>query len=259
MTRTPVHPYWGILEIAIFAVLAFAGIWIAGPLFSSIPGLAILFWILVVAGGFYMLWISPFKLHQFAPRDWGWEIRNTKNGHTGSLRKAWPVYTIFTIAAAALLLLYTLIFRPESFSQINGRAVIIKFAGYLAYGTVQSIIFFGFILTRIRHGLTSWLHTSQSQTHLSLVVFLTASIFSLFHLPNTALMVCTFITGLFWSWIFYERPNILLMGLSHAILGTILHQVVKLHMRVGPFYNNPDLYIIREVVPGLKKLIGNLF
>jgi hypothetical protein len=49
------------------------------------------------------------------------------------------------------------------------------------------------------------------------------------------------------------------MGVSHAIIGTILSQVVQMHTRIGPFYNNPDHYFLREVVPGLKQLIGDLF
>ncbi|MDX1642463.1 MAG: CPBP family glutamic-type intramembrane protease, partial [Balneolaceae bacterium] len=131
--------------------------------------------------------------------------------------------------------------------------------GYLFFGTVQSIVFFGFILTRLRIIVTQYLGSDVQFQHKLFVVVLTATLFSLFHIPNVALMACTFFAGICWAWIFYKRPNILLMGISHAILGTILHQVVQLHMRIGPFYENSDLYVLREVIPGLKKLIGDLF
>lgn len=257
MIQKPIHPYWGILEIAVFAGLVLSGIWVFGPEIGKSLLLQLLFWILVIIGGLYILWFSPFRLHQYPPEKWGWKING--NQKPGTLKRAWPVYFTFTFIAAALLILYTFIFSADSLFQVNLRGIIIKFAGYLVYGTIQSIIFFGFILTRLREIMSAHLGENTTARHQASVIFLTTTIFSLFHIPNIALMACTFLTGIFWAWIFYTRPNILLMGLSHAILGTILHQVVKLHMRIGPFYENPDLYVLREVVPGLKKLIGDLF
>lgn len=119
--------------------------------------------------------------------------------------------------------------------------------------------FFGFILTRLREIVANITGPYQILLHRLTVVVLTSVIFSLVHTPNVPLMICTLFTGLIWAWVFYQQPNILLLGLSHAVLGTILHRVVQMHMRVGPFYDNPDLYIIREVIPGLRQLIGDLF
>lgn len=58
---------------------------------------------------------------------------------------------------------------------------------------------------------------------------------------------------------FYRTPNFFLLVCTHAILGTLLHRVYELSMRVGPFYYNPDKYILRELFPPLAKLIGNLW
>jgi hypothetical protein len=61
-----------------------------------------------------------------------------------------------------------------------------------------------------------------------------------------------------WTWIHHRRPNLLLLGLSRAVLGTILNRVVLLHTRVGPASVRPELYLWRTVIPGLPEMIGNL-
>lgn len=255
----PVHPYWGIAEIVIFTALFFTGLWVAGPHIGVSPSLQLIFWILVFLGGYYILWYSPKKLHCFTFSDLGFVLPSRNNKKQISIKRGWFSYSAFTIVGSISLISYAAIINQESFFQLQLNAILIKFLGYLVYGTVQAVIFFGFMMPRIRQVFTN---TAQHKSNLSAqfsVVLITAAIFSLYHIPNTELMVCTLFAGFGWAWIFYYRPNILLMGVSHAILGTILHQVVKLHMRIGPFYNNPDLYVIREVVPGLKKLIGDLF
>lgn len=259
MSRKTVHPYWGIPEILGFSVLYFSGIWLAGPFIANSIPLILLFWILVVAGGVYLIWISPVLLHGYHWKEWGWNFSWRSERHTGSLKKSLPTYLIITAAGSFLLIAYVILSSPETLYTLNMKAVAVKFVGYLVYGTVQSVIFFGFMLTRYKHILAEFLGNRNLNLQFYAAVLLTGITFSVFHFPNTPLMACTLFAGIIWAWIFYRRPNILLMGTSHAIVGTILHQVVQLHMRIGPFYENPDLYILREVVPGLKKLIGDLF
>lgn len=255
----PIHSYWGLAEVALFSALFFTGLWFIGPWIGSSPMLQFSFWILFLFGGYYILWYSPIKLHHFSFHETGLLFPWEKEKFRTALKKGWVAYTILTIAGSIILISYTALFYPQTLSQLNWSAVSIKFFGYLIYGTIQAIIFFGFIMPRIRQAFSKALGQTDSNKIKYAVIFTVALIFSFYHLPNPDLMAITFAAGLVWAWIFYRRPNLFLMGLSHAILGTILHQVVKLHMRIGPFYNNPDLYIIREVVPGLKKLIGDLF
>ena len=65
--------------------------------------------------------------------------------------------------------------------------------------------------------------------------------------------------GLAWSWLYQARPNLVLVGVSHAVLGTMTHSVLGLYTRIGPFYAHPEGHILRNVAPGLKALIGNLY
>lgn len=259
MLRKPIHPFWGILEITGFSVLFFSGIWLLGPAVTNSVFLIYLFWILVAAGGIYLLWFSPVKLHGYDWEEWGWNFSLKNSNHPGSFKNALPVYLVVTLAGSSLLVLYVILFAPELFKKVNLEAFVVKFGGYLVFGTVQSLIFFGFMMTRLKNFFSSEPGIMDQKLQLILTVFITAAIFSLFHHPNTHLMGITFLAGLIWAVVFFKKPNILLLGASHAIVGTILHQVVQLHMRIGPFYDNPDLYLLREVVPGLKELIGDLF
>lgn len=259
MIHRPVHPYWGILEIGLFIAGSYLIIWVFGPYIGSEPALEVLFLLLSILGTILVLWISPVFLHHIKPADWGIDFFGSQDNNPGALKNAWPPYAAFTLFGATVLILYTVFFKPEAMETINFKAIAVKLAGYFLYGAIQAAIFFGFFLTRIRAIVAMFTRPDQALLHRILVVFLTSVIFSAFHTPNFPLMACTFFTGLFWAWIFYQRPNLLLLGLSHAILGTILHRVVQMHMRVGPFYDNPDLYILREIVPGLRQLIGNLF
>lgn len=259
MIPRPVHPYVGILEIAVFVAGSFFVIWILGPAVGKSAGLQILVWALSLACAIFLLWFSPVFLHQNVPVDWGMNFFGSIDENPGSFKNAWPIYSIVTLFGAIILILYTIFFKPDALATINYKSILIKFAGYLFYGTVQSVVFFGFILTRLREILDNITKTDQNFLHRLTVVFLTSLLFSAFHTPNAPLMACTLFTGFIWAWIFYQRPNILLMGLSHAVLGTVLHRVVQMHMRIGPFYDNPELYVIREIIPGLRKLIGNLF
>lgn len=259
MPRNPVHPYWGILEIAGFAALFFSANWLMGPVIANSIILVLLFWFLLIAGGIYLLWISPVLLHGYRWKEWGWNLSLADDQHPGSIRNAVSTYLAITAAVGGVFVLYVILFSPETLMSVSLQAVAVKFGGYLFFGTAQSLIFFGFVLTRLKKITSITPETGSKNLQLYSTVFLTASIFSIFHLPNTPLMGITFLGGLIWGWIFYVRPNILLMGISHAITGTILSQVVQMHTRIGPFYDNPDLYFLREVVPGLKQLIGDLF
>lgn len=255
----PVNPLWGLLEIAALAALFFFGLWSIGPRLASDPAAIALYWIFVVIGGAAVMWLSPVVLHCDPAALRGWGRRRADGADPGSFRNAWRAYGVFTLVAALLLITVALLKVPALSAGINWTALAIKLLGYLAFGIVQAFVFFGFVQTRVRTMIPLLPAPGAVQRHRLLVALVTAGIFAVFHLPNLPLMGVVFATGLCWAWIFYQRPNVLLLGLSHAVLGTILHRVVQMYMRIGPFYSEPDLYVFRSVIPGLKQLIGNQF
>lgn len=49
-------------------------------------------------------------------------------------------------------------------------------------------------------------------------VLLVALVFAVLHLPNTYLVICTFIGGLVWAKTYQRFPNLFVLSLSHALL-----------------------------------------
>ncbi|HVF43785.1 MAG TPA: CPBP family intramembrane glutamic endopeptidase [Pyrinomonadaceae bacterium] len=68
-------------------------------------------------------------------------------------------------------------------------------------------------------------------------VLLVASAFALMHLPNPWLTFATFAGGLLWAYVYQRAPNLLALGLSHALMTWVLISSVPpsaLHnLRVG--------------------------
>lgn len=68
-------------------------------------------------------------------------------------------------------------------------------------------------------------------------VLLVALVFALLHLPNPWLTFATFAGGLLWAYVYQRAPNLLALGLSHALMTWVLISSVPpsaLHnLRVG--------------------------
>jgi hypothetical protein len=257
--RTPVHPLWGLLEIAAFTLLYFAVLWILGPVIATTGKAGVAFWLLILAAAVHVLWVSPVVLHR-DPREWrGLGGRARDDSHPGSFRRAWPAYAAFTAGAAIVLVAYAEWLDPTRLVTLNWKAVLARFVEYLGSGLAQALIFQGFILSRMRTMLPLRAVGDSVPLHRLSVTLATTMLFAGFHWPNVRLMVFAVPAGFCWTWIYYRRPNLLLLCLSHATLGTILSRVVLLYMRIGPFYDRPDLYLWRTVVPGLREMIGNLY
>jgi hypothetical protein len=254
-----VNPLWGIIEIAALAAMLLLGLWILGPRLADHPLLVVAYWLLVAAGGVSILWVSPVVLHADPPALRGWGRRRGDTPDPGSFRNAWRVYAAFTLVAATLLTSVAMLIDPMLTARLSWTALGIKFLGYLVFGVVQAFVFFGFVLTRVRGIIPVSSRPTSRWHHRFAVAAVTAVIFAGLHLPNLPLTALVLAAGFCWALIFYQHPNVLLLGISHAVLGTILHRVVQLYMRIGPFYSDVDGYVLRTVVPGVAQLIGDLF
>ncbi|MBC7986900.1 MAG: CPBP family intramembrane metalloprotease, partial [Sphingomonadaceae bacterium] len=206
----------------------------------------------LAGGAVWVLYVSPVRIHRDPSALRGWP----RAGDPGAFRAAWRVYALWTALAAAAMIAIGWLVDPEMWARARLDAIGIKLAGYLVFGLIQALIFFGFVEMRLRSIVPERLGPAR---HRLLVAAATALIFAAAHAPNPALIAITLGGGFAWALIFYRRPNILLLALSHAILGTILHRVIQLHMRIGPFYADPDSYILRTAIPGLSEMIGPRF
>jgi hypothetical protein len=91
------------------------------------------------------------------------------------------------------------------------------------------------------------------------VLFLFATLFSVAHVPNMPLMFLTFIFAFYMGYLFCKIANLHVIVIIHALLGTLLHRVYELHMKIGIFYGieSQEGHLIRFLVPAVADLIGN--
>lgn len=81
------------------------------------------------------------------------------------------------------------------------------------WGLTQQYILQGFIYRRLR--------LVVGAEKKALTIFLAALLFALVHAPNAPLMLLTLIGGLVWTWVYARAPNLLALGLSHALMSAI--------------------------------------
>lgn len=254
---------WSIFEIAAFMAAWLTCQWLIAPRMRDeawlrIPALSVL-----LLGGLYIAVISPLIVHRDPASARGLGSWRTGFVRTDNLRGAFRAFGLLAIVLTAILVAAALVRRPDVLQTLNWKALLTKFALYIAAAFAQALIFFGFIFVRIR-GIIDGAGVQDQDRHAAFsrratAAMLTAALFSLCHNPNLPLMALTFVAGALWAWLYHTRPNLLALAVSHAIVGTVLHRVVELHMRIGPFYWNPSHHPVRDVFPFVKPLIGNQF
>lgn len=144
-----------------------------------------------------------------------------------NIRSSIKFYVLFTVISLII---------AGSWGYIAGSlrwnvSAFLKLFEYFFWAAFQQFIFLSFFTTRLKG-----LFRARYQ-----VALLNAVLFSLMHSPNLFLMAVTFISGVFWTYIFYRYPNLLLASLSHAILAVALLRglpdAVNHGMRIGPGYH----------------------
>ncbi len=256
MRRASVHPAWGFAEILLLGAAFGFVLWVAGPVVATEGWALAAYWIAMTAFAVTVLWLSPVAWHSDPPSLRGWGLGRPADD-PGAIRNAWPSYLGFTAVMSAALLALVVARDPAFAVHTNWPRVAAKFLIYLAWGAVQAMVFFGWAQTRLRTAFAAVIADPRLVRPLTAGAL--ATLFAAAHAPNWPLAALAFGIGLGWSWLFYARPSVALMGLSHATLGTIVYSVLGLFTRIGPFYAHPEGHLAREAIPGLKALVGDLF
>lgn len=253
------HRKISMLELAALAFLTWLFLWVMGPRITMFNT----FWIACAFLGFifYIAYISPVLIHADNQLNRGLGRWQTLYVRTDNFKPALRRFSQITIFGGASIIFAALFKNPNIFQDIGFKVIFLKLSLYLVFSAVQGLIII-FILMRLADILFCDPFQNRGDQHgknrerILISVFIT-SIFSLMHMPNLPLMGITALITPVIFWQFYQTPNFFLLVCTHSILGTLLHRVYELPMRVGPFYTLPDQYLLREVFPLLGRIIGN--
>jgi membrane protease YdiL (CAAX protease family) len=207
----------------------------------------------------HFVFVSPW-LHGDSLKARGLGPAATAFVRTDNLGKAILRYGALSLGASALLIIGGLIHNPAMFEAVVWYSVAVKFIHYLFSATIQDALFFAFFLQRITGIVEGSANTRSSDLkRRALASGGGAFLFCIYHFPNPAIMAISLTFGGMMFWCYYRHPNLVAVVIAHAFTGTVMHRILQVPMRVGPFYKDPDGYIIRELFPIVGKLIGGLW
>jgi membrane protease YdiL (CAAX protease family) len=86
--------------------------------------------------------------------------------------------------------------------------------GLPIWGLIQQYVVQGFVYRRLRY--------SFAGRGNGIAIAATAVLFALAHAPNLMLMSLTLVGGIVWTWVYDRAPNLLALGLSHAIMSLLI-------------------------------------
>ena len=129
--------------------------------------------------------------------------------HLNNFKKVFPFYFLFTLFAFILLFLIAWKFEIRD---IDTKIFLIKsWAFFIPISVFQEFAFRSFLIPRLKIIFNNKL----------MIVLINAILFTLIHIiyPNLGIgLPLTFISGIFFAWLYLKYPNFVLISISHAIL-----------------------------------------
>lgn len=173
----------------------------------------VFFWLICVGFPLYCIWTEQKTFPEFS-LDWDQFVRCLRG-------IVW-----FTLAATVLLIAIALHLKNLNYDgQFPGRL-----ADYFFWAFLQQIGLQTFLTTRVRKVLVNRYGTA----------FVSATLFAFIHLPNTALVIFSWIGAFFWTLSFQQSPNLYALAASHGWLATFSMACVPapwIHaLKIGPGY-----------------------
>jgi membrane protease YdiL (CAAX protease family) len=153
-------------------------------------------------------------------------------------RYAIPVLLVAATATIAGLALDTL--RDVALWRVAG-----VLGGYCFWALFQQYLLNGYFVNRF--------HASLPERYEYLAAPMGGVLFAAAHVPNTLLMVVTFIGGAVAAAAFLRHRNLLFLALAHALIGTtiwfVVPDTVSHHLRVGPGMRRGHPHSVHRSVP----------
>ena len=237
------------IELVLTAAVYLLALWFITPRVADAKPL----WMSILLALFafaalWILWVSPRLIHRVAHLFRGAGPPRTFFLRTEALGRSARNFGLITALGLAALLVIRLASHPAAMPVLTWKLVVVRFASYVPYALVQAIFYFEFCQPRF-----------QAAFGERAALWGTALTFSLFHCPNLSLMGLGLVASYFWAREYLRQPNLVLLTLSHAILGSCLLLVSGIMTRIGPFYLHPEKHALRTLLPWWQSLVQGLW
>jgi membrane protease YdiL (CAAX protease family) len=118
-------------------------------------------------------------------------------------------------------------------------------AGYCSWALFQQYLLNGYFVNRM--------HASLPEKYEYLAAPIGGVLFAAAHVPNTLLMVVTFIGGAVAAAAYLKHRNLLFLAFAHALIGTtiwfVVPDTVSHHLRVGPGMKRGHVHSVHRPTP----------
>lgn len=123
--------------------------------------------------------------------------------------KDWKIYSVFTVIGVAFLFYFGNFFERQPIENwwLNTKFLLL----FIPLSVVQEVVFRGILMNMLKRAFEKPFF----------MIALNASLFALIHiiyLHAAFILPVTFIGGIGFAWIYYARPNLILISISHIIL-----------------------------------------
>jgi len=129
-----------------------------------------------------------------------------------NFKKALPFYFFFTVLSIGVLFLLD---YKVGMPDINTKMFYLKtFIFFLPISFFQEFAFRSFLIPRLK----------EVFKNTYVIIFSNAVLFTLIHIiyPNLGISIpIAFVSGIFFAWLYWKYPNLLLISLSHAVLNVV--------------------------------------
>jgi hypothetical protein len=237
------------LELVLAVALCLFALWFLAPRAANQDHVcSVILLSLVAFALIWIFWFSPRCLHSMASSIRGIGSRRYCFLRIENLGRSLRNFGAITALGLGMLVVIRLARDPQLLPVLSWKLILLKFAGYLFFGFGQALFYFEFCQPRLRITLGD-----------RGAVWGTVLIFTVFHIPNLSLIGMGLVACYLWAREYLQRPNLLLLTLSHAILGSSLLLIDGIFTRVGPFYWHPEQHAMRAILPFWGNLVHGLW
>jgi uncharacterized membrane protein YjdF len=251
------------VEVVALPAICLSMTWMA-PWLVVLPGFVPVAQLVLCAALAYLLYLSPVRLHGDSLAERGLGSWRTLFVRTDNVAAAARRFGLLALAGTTGILLLAAVWNPGWLAKANWKAWGVRLTFYSLSASIQALVFVGFFLVRLQRVIrpsraTIGTTVADDRRRRLLISVVAGLVFGAIHAPGIPLMALAAIFGFASAWICLRTPNVIVAAACHGLLGLLVHRILELPFRVGPFYNHPDVHVLRSLVPLATRWIGGLY